>query len=40
MVVIHVHIGKNLVHDEFLDGKLGTNIIIKKLKATLGLLKL
>jgi hypothetical protein len=28
MVVIHVHIGKNLVDDELLDGKLGVNIII------------
>jgi hypothetical protein len=39
MVVIHVHIGKNLVNDELLDGKLGVNIIIEKLKATLGLPK-
>jgi hypothetical protein len=39
MVLIHVHIGKNLVDDELLDGKLGNNIIIEKLKATLGLPK-
>jgi len=39
MVVIHVHIGKNLVDDELLDGRLGVNIIIEKLKATLGLRK-
>jgi hypothetical protein len=39
MVVIHVHIGKNLVDDELLDGRLVINIIIEKLKATLGLFK-
>jgi hypothetical protein len=33
MVVIHVHIGKSLVDDELLDGRLGVNIIIEKLKA-------
>jgi hypothetical protein len=39
MVVIHVHIGKNLVDDELLDGRLGINIIMEKLKATLRLPK-
>jgi hypothetical protein len=37
MVVIHVHIGKNLIDDELLDDRLGVNIIIEKLKAILGL---
>jgi hypothetical protein len=36
MVVIHVHIGKNLVDD---DGRFGVNIIIEKSKGTLGLPK-
>jgi len=39
MVVIHVHIGKNLVDDELLDGRPRVNIIIEKLKAALGLPK-
>jgi hypothetical protein len=39
MVVIHVHIGKSLVDDELLDGRLGVNIIIEKLKAILRLPK-
>jgi len=39
MVVIHVPIGKNLVDDELLDGGLGVNIFIEKLKGTLGLPK-
>jgi hypothetical protein len=39
MVVVHVHIGKNLVDDELLNGILGVNIIIEKLKAILGLPK-
>jgi len=40
MVVIRVHIEKNLVNDELLDGRLGVNIIVEKLKAILGLPKL
>lgn len=40
MVVIHVRIGKYLVDDDLLDGKLGVNIIIEKLKATSELPKL
>ncbi len=39
MVVIHVHTKKNLVDDELLDGRLGVNIIMDKLKATIGLPK-
>jgi hypothetical protein len=39
MVIIHVHIGKNLVDDELLDGRLGVNIIMEKLKVTFGLPK-
>jgi len=40
MVVICVHIEKNLVNDELLDGRLGVNIIVEKLNAILGLPKL
>jgi transcription initiation factor IIE alpha subunit len=32
MVVIHVHIEKNLVDDELLDDRLGVNIIMEKLR--------
>jgi len=40
MVVLHVHIEIFFVDDELLDGRLGVNIIIEKLKAILGLPKL
>jgi hypothetical protein len=37
MVVIHVHVGKNIVEDVLLDGGLGVNISIKDLRKKLGL---
>jgi hypothetical protein len=39
MVVIQVQIVKNTIDDVLLDGGLGVNIIIEKLRARLGLLK-
>lgn len=37
MVIIHVHIGKNLVKDVLLDGEFGVNIITDDLWKKLGL---
>jgi hypothetical protein len=37
MVVILMHVGKNIVEDVLLDGGLGVNIIIKNLRNKLGL---
>ncbi len=39
MVVIQVHIDKNIIDDVFLDGGFRLNIIIKQLRARLGLPK-
>jgi hypothetical protein len=38
MVVILVHVGKNIMEDVVLDGELGVNIIAKDLRKKLGLL--
>jgi hypothetical protein len=40
MAVIQVQIGKNFIEVVLLDGGSGVNIIMKKLKVQLGLLKL
>jgi hypothetical protein len=36
MVVVQVHIGKNIIEDVLLDGGSGINIIIEQLKLKLG----